>query len=65
MTEMVVFEDLNHKLYVASRKDYDKILHNHPSLKRKLCELVSVYKSDNYIELHQNLHNNGMFKVVE
>lgn len=59
--EIVVFEDFKHHLYVAKRKDYDKMLKNHPQLKSKLCELITVYHADDYISLHQCLHLNGVF----
>ena len=60
--EIVIIEDLHKRIYCCRRIDLDNILREHPELKTKLCELVTVYISDNYIGLWGQLMNNGVFE---
>lgn len=62
MVEMVVCEDTQGHLYLVSRKDFEKMIKNHPKARMQLCELVTVYNCEDYTSFHQALHLNGVFK---
>lgn len=59
---MVVCEDTQGHLYLVSRKDFEKMIKNHPKAREKLSELITVYNCEDYISFHQALHLNGVFK---
>lgn len=62
MSGKVVFLDWSKRIYVANVKDYDELLRKHPHLMCKICQVVTFYESDNYVELAQQLLDNGVFK---
>ena len=62
MVEMVVCEDSQGHLYLVSRKDFEKMIKNHPKAKEQLSELITVYNCEDYTSFHQALHLNGVFK---
>lgn len=61
MSELVLLEDFDGRKYCCRRKDFNKLLSNHPRLKSRLCELVTIYSSDNYVGFWQQLIDNGVF----
>jgi hypothetical protein len=56
--DKVVVMDTDHRYYIVPRKDYDRMIHNHPSMKTKLVELVTIHECNDYIQFHQKLHMN-------
>jgi hypothetical protein len=64
MTEKIAFEDWSHRVYVCNRKDFDRMLHDHPKLKKRVCEVVTFYHSESYTALMQQVIGNGVLDEV-
>jgi len=62
---MVTFEDMNHRMYVCNREDYDRLLDEHPDIRGRVCEIVTTHKINNYPDLCVAMMDNEVLDYEE